>query len=81
MGLTDRAQYRLSEQDEYPHTIEQAENFNESMYINLFDHAQQIGGWFRIGNRPNEGHAEVSCCLYLPDGLVGVYVCPAADHP
>ena len=41
------------------------------MYINLFDHQQQMGGWFRVGNRPNEGHAEVSCCLYLPDGSVG----------
>jgi len=24
----------------------------------------------RIGNRPNEGHAEVTACLYLPDGRV-----------
>ncbi|HOO91155.1 MAG TPA: hypothetical protein PLA74_10075, partial [Syntrophales bacterium] len=25
------------------------------------------------GNRPNEGKAEVSCCIYLPDGRVGFF--------
>ncbi|MEM7361031.1 MAG: hypothetical protein AAF431_18210 [Pseudomonadota bacterium] len=70
MSLTNQNRYRLTDQDEYTHPIEEARNFNESMYLNVFDHAQQIGGWFRIGNRPNEGYAEVSCCLYLPDGKV-----------
>jgi hypothetical protein len=41
------------------------------MYINLFDFSQKMGGWFRVGNRPNEGYAEMSCCVYLPDGSVG----------
>lgn len=40
------------------------------MYFNVFDHARGMGGWFRIGNRPNERHAEVTCCVYLPDGRV-----------
>ena len=31
----------------------------------------KVGGWFRIGNRPNEGYAEISVCLYLPGGRVG----------
>ena len=62
---------RLSEQDEGMHAVEAAGNFNESMYANLFDHEQRTGGWLRLGNRPNEGHAEMSCCLYLPDGRVG----------
>eukprot|EP00947_MAST-08B_sp_MAST-8B-sp1_P000837 g837.t1 len=29
-----------------------------------------IGGWVRIGNRVNEGHAEVTVCIYRPDGSV-----------
>ncbi len=61
---------RLDASDEYMHPIEAAKNFNESMYVNLFDHRKGIGGWFRVGNRPNEGHAEMSFCFYLPDGKV-----------
>ena len=30
-----------------------------------------MGGWVRMGNRPNEGYAEMTVCLYLPDGRVG----------
>lgn len=71
MDLGPNARLRLSPQDEYPHPIEPVRNFNESMYINLFDHGQRMGGWFRVGNRPNEGHAEMSCCLYFPDGSAG----------
>lgn len=62
---------RLDPEDEYTHTPDAAENYNESMYFNVFDPARKIGGWFRIGNRPNEGYAETSVCLYLPDGRVG----------
>jgi hypothetical protein len=40
------------------------------MYFNIFDFEQKIGGWFRIGNRPNEGYTEMSICLYLPKGQV-----------
>jgi hypothetical protein len=53
------------------HPLEEAENFNESMYFNAFDPETGLGGFFRVGNRPNEGHGEVTCCLYLPDGRVG----------
>lgn len=78
MDLGKNQHIRLNEQDEFTHPIEAAQNFNESMYINLFDHEQEIGGWFRVGNRPNEGYAEVSCCLYLPDGKVAfMYQRPA----
>lgn len=62
---------RLDPQDEYNHPIEEAVNFNESMYFNVFDRANRIGGWFRIGNRPNEGKGEMTSCVYLPDGRVG----------
>lgn len=71
MDLGPGARLRLEPRDEYNHPVEAARNFNESMYINVFDHAQRLGGWFRVGNRPNEGHAEMSCCLYFPDGSAG----------
>jgi hypothetical protein len=58
---------RLDPEDEYTHELGPEPNFNESMYINCFDPAQQIGGWFRLGNRANEGTAEMTVCLYLPD--------------
>src|SRR5690242_9242963 len=61
---------RLEPQDEYTHTPDAASNYNESMYFNVFDPARKIGGWFRLGNRPNEGRAEMTVCLYLPDGRV-----------
>ena len=53
---------RLDPADEYPHEVEKAQNYNESMYFNMFDPVQQIGGWFRIGNRPNEKYAEMTVC-------------------
>lgn len=62
---------RLLPEDEYTHTPDAASNYNESMYFNVFDHRTKVGGWFRLGNRPNEGQAEMSICLYLPDGRIG----------
>ncbi len=62
---------RLEPQDEYMHELGPESNFNESMYFNLFDPTHRLGGWFRIGNRANEGYAEMTVCLYLPDGRVG----------
>jgi len=61
----------LLPEDEYTHTPDKAENYNESMYLNAFDLGLQAGGWFRLGNRVNEGYAEMSICIYLPDGSVG----------
>jgi hypothetical protein len=61
---------RLAPEDEYTHVPDKASNYNESMYFNMFDRAKKIGGWFRLGNRPNEGYAEMSVCLYLPGGRV-----------
>lgn len=57
---------RLDPSDEYMHELGPEPNFNESMYINCFDPDQQVGGWFRMGNRANEGYAEMTVCLYLP---------------
>ena len=62
---------RLDPSDEYMHPLGPEKNFNESMYINCFDPANKVGGWFRMGNRANEGYAEMTVCIYLPDGSVG----------
>lgn len=60
----------LSPEDDYTHPLGPELNFNESMYFNFFDPAQGIGGFIRIGNRANEGRAEVTLTLYLADGRV-----------
>jgi hypothetical protein len=62
---------RREPQDDYMHAPEDASNFNESRYYNFFDAAENVGGWMRMGNRVNEGYAELTVCLYLPDGRVG----------
>jgi hypothetical protein len=61
---------RLEAADELTHPPDAAENFNESVYANAFDAGGKVGGWMRLGNRVNEGRAELSVCLYLPDGRV-----------
>jgi len=62
---------RLEPEDDYLHPVEAASNFNESRYYNWFDPDAGMGGWVRMGNRPNEGYAEMTVCLYLPDGRIG----------
>lgn len=54
--------------DEYMHANTGEPNFNESMYFNFYDRAARLGGFVRIGNRPNERYAEVTVALYQPDG-------------
>ena len=61
---------RLDADDESCHAVEDDPTFNESMYVNVLDPESRLGVWLRVGNRPNEGHSEVSCCVYLPDGHV-----------
>lgn len=55
-------------EDDYTHPLGPEENFNESVYFNFFDRSRQMGGFLRIGNRANEGHAEMTVIVYLPDG-------------
>lgn len=62
--------FRLEESDEYTHAASSELNFNESVYVNGWDLEQKFGVWMRLGNRVNEGYAELSVCLYLPDGRV-----------
>lgn len=64
------AKVRLVPEDEYMHENSGEPHFNESMYFNFFDAERRLGGFLRIGNRPNEGHAETTLCLYQPDGSV-----------
>jgi hypothetical protein len=59
---------RLQDKDEAVHPAGPQSNWNESRYVDFWDPALKVGGWFRSGNRPNEGRAEMSACVYLPDG-------------
>jgi hypothetical protein len=61
----------LLEQDDLMHPNTGESNFNESAYYNFFDRGQRLGGFVRLGNRPNEGAAEMTVCLYQPDTTVG----------
>ncbi len=60
----------LVPEDDYTHELGPEPNFNESMYFNFFDPKQEIGGFVRLGNRANEGQAEMTVCIYLKDGRV-----------
>jgi len=62
--------YLLTASDEFPHPPTAEPHFNESVYMNAFDHRRKWGGWMRLGNRANEGYAELAVCLYLPDGRI-----------
>lgn len=72
---------RLDPADEYLHELGPEPTFNESMYFNAYDPVRRLGGFFRLGNRANEGHAEMTTCLYLSDGRVAfMYQRPKIDH-
>jgi len=64
------AQLTLLPTDDLMHENSGEENFNESAYYNFFDSRRRIGGFVRLGNRPNEGYAEMTTCFYMPDGRV-----------
>src|SRR2546428_859571 len=70
IGMSDIQVVALDADDLiHPNTGE--ENYNESAYYNFYDPRCRLGGFVRIGNRPNEHYAEMTICLYLPDGRVG----------
>jgi len=69
------------EADDLLHENSGEPNFNESAYYNFYDPQVRLGGFVRIGNRANEGHAEMTLCLYLPDGTVSfMYGRPTASE-
>jgi hypothetical protein len=76
------AKVRLVPADEHMHENTGESNFNESMYFNFFDAGRRLGGFLRIGNRPNEGYAETTICLYRPGGSVLFHFqrAPIADN-
>jgi hypothetical protein len=55
-------------EDEYMHEPTDHPQFNESAYYNLVDNDSGFGVLIRMGNRVNEGYAEVTVLIYLPDG-------------
>jgi hypothetical protein len=57
-------------EDDYTHPLGPEDNFNESVYFNFFDREQNRGGFIRMGNRANEGHAEMTVIIYNSDGSV-----------
>jgi hypothetical protein len=61
----------LLETDDLMHPNTSESNFNESAYYNFYDRKNRVGGFARLGNRPNEGNAEMTVCVYLPDNTVG----------
>jgi hypothetical protein len=61
----------LLEADDLMHPNSGESNFNESAYYNFYDRKNRVGGFARLGNRPNEGAAEMTVCVYLPDNSVG----------
>jgi hypothetical protein len=81
MIIPEGTRLKLDPRDDANHEPEAAGNYNESMYFNAFSATEGTGAWMRIGNRPNEGHAEMTCCVHLPDGSVGfMYGRPAIEH-
>lgn len=66
--MSDR--FIMRPEHEFNHVPDASPNFNESVYTNAFDTKMAFGGWMRLGNRVNEGYAELSVCLYLPDGRI-----------
>ncbi|XOV81485.1 MAG: hypothetical protein ACFHXK_11430 [bacterium] len=71
----------LKAQDDYTHELGPEENFNESVYFNFFDPRQNRGGFVRIGNRANEGYAEMTVIVWNPDGsALFNYAKPAITH-
>ena len=58
----------LKPEDDYTHPLGPEENFNESVYFNFFDRHHNRGGFIRMGNRANEGYAEMTVIVYNPDG-------------
>jgi hypothetical protein len=68
--MAKMSDFTLAHQDEFPHQPDGNSNFNESVFVNGYDHTHKMGGWMRIGNRANEGHAEMQVCLYLPGNRI-----------
>jgi len=58
----------IKPEDDYTHPLGPESNFNESVYFNFFDRANNRGGFIRMGNRANEGYAEMTVIIFNSDG-------------
>ena len=58
----------ILESDEFMHEPSEHPQFNESAYYNFVDNESGFAVLIRMGNRVNEGHAEVTVLVYLPGG-------------
>ena len=68
-------------EDDYTHELGPEDNFNESVYFNFFDPQQNRGGFVRMGNRANEGYAELTAIVWNPDGsALFTYAKPEISH-
>lgn len=68
--------------DEYMHEPTADPQFNESMYFNFVDPASGHSLLIRMGNRANEGFAEVTVLLYRPGGGAAIHFerAPISDN-
>ena len=64
---------RTQPDDDFMHAVEDDVHFNESGYFNFGDAATGLGGFLRVGNRPNDSYAEVTNCLFLADRRVAFF--------
>lgn len=58
----------IKPEDDYTHPLGPESNFNESVYFNFFDRTNNRGGFIRMGNRANEGYAEMTVIIFNSDG-------------
>ena len=62
----------ILESDEGMHEPTSDPQFNESAYYNFVDGDSGFAVLIRMGNRVNEGHAEVTVLVYLPGGRAAI---------
>ena len=62
----------IREVDEFMHEPTGDPQFNESAYYNFVEGDSGFGVLIRMGNRVNEGHAEVTVLVYLPGGRAAI---------
>lgn len=62
----------ILESDELMHEPTDHPQFNESAYYNFVEGDSGFAVLIRMGNRVNEGHAEVTVLVYLPDGRAAI---------
>lgn len=80
--MTEGTLFTPAAQDAYMHPPSSDPLFNESAFYQLIDQAAGFSLLVRLGNRVNEGHAEMTVLACLPDGRTGIQFrrVPIADN-